>query len=39
LIAHTIQTSIASNVNETWVSTDDEEIADISRSYGANVML
>jgi|TARA_Y100000296_G_C5172318_1_gene258004 N-acylneuraminate cytidylyltransferase len=39
LIAHTIQTSIASNVNETWVSTDDEEIADISRSYGANVMM
>ena len=39
LITYTIKASLNSNVDETWVSTDDEEIADISRSCGVDVMM
>jgi CMP-N,N'-diacetyllegionaminic acid synthase len=38
LISYTIKESIKSNVNETWVSTEDNEIKTISKKYGANVI-
>lgn len=38
LIAHTIEAALSSKyLNQVIVSTDDEEIANISRSYGADV--
>ncbi len=37
LIAHTIQAALQSRINRAIVSTDDEEIAEIARSYGAEV--
>lgn len=39
LIAYTIIASINSNTDETWVCTDDEEIASVSKKYGANVLM
>ncbi len=38
LISYTIKESIKSKVHETWVSTEDEEIKNISKEYGANIM-
>lgn len=38
LISYTIEASINSNVGETWVSTDCQEIRDISLEHGANVI-
>ena len=38
LIAYAIEASIKSNSTETWVSTEDDEIAKISRKYGAKVI-
>ncbi len=38
LIYFVINTSLNSNVNETWVSTDDDEIARISESLGVKVI-
>tara|TARA_R110000851_G_scaffold331277_1_gene505229 strand:+ start:545 stop:1186 length:642 start_codon:yes stop_codon:yes gene_type:complete len=38
LISYTLQTSIKSNVSETWVSTDCEEIKETSKTLGANVI-
>ena len=37
LISYTIEASLQSNVDETWVSTDSSEIASVSSTYGANV--
>ncbi len=37
LIAHTIEQSLGSRINRTIVSTDSEEIASVSRQYGAEV--
>ena len=39
LIQYTIKASIRSNVSETWVSTDDLEIANISKGCGAKVII
>lgn len=38
LIFYTINASLNSNVHETWVSTDNEEIAELSINYGAKVI-
>ena len=38
LIAYAIEASIKSDSAETWVSTDNDEIAEISREYGAKVI-
>ena len=38
LISYTIDASLYSKVSETWVSTDDQEIADISDELGAEVL-
>ncbi len=38
LLYYTINTSLNSDVDDTWVSTDDEEIKDISINYGAKVL-
>ena len=38
LISYTIEASLQSNVDETWVSTDSSEIASVSSTYGANVI-
>jgi CMP-N,N'-diacetyllegionaminic acid synthase len=38
LIAYAIEASIKSNSAETWVSTEDDEIAKIARKYGAKVI-
>jgi CMP-N-acetylneuraminic acid synthetase len=38
LISYTIQESLKSNVNETWVSTEDKEIAKISKKFGAQII-
>ena len=38
LIAYSIEASLASGVDEPWVSTDDPEIAMASREYGAKVI-
>lgn len=39
LIAYTIQASLQSNSEETWVCTDCEEIAEVSKKYGAQVLM
>jgi N-acylneuraminate cytidylyltransferase len=36
LVYYSINSSLNSNVDEVWVSSDCDEILDISRSYGAN---
>ena len=38
LIAHSIESALKSKVDEVWVSTDDEEIKNISLKYGAKVL-
>jgi CMP-N,N'-diacetyllegionaminic acid synthase len=38
LIAYSIEASIKSNSSETWVSTEDDEIAYIAEQYGAKVI-
>ena len=38
LISYTIEASLQSNVDETWVSTDSSEIASVSSTYGASVI-
>jgi CMP-N-acetylneuraminic acid synthetase len=38
LLAYAIEASIKSNVSETWVSTEDDEIAEIALTYGAKVI-
>jgi len=38
LLSYTIGASINSNVNETWVSTEDAEIKKVALSYGAQVI-
>tara|TARA_R110002020_G_scaffold172739_1_gene363108 strand:+ start:6512 stop:7150 length:639 start_codon:yes stop_codon:yes gene_type:complete len=38
LISYTIKESIKSKVHETWVSTEDKEIKNISEKYGAKVI-
>jgi len=38
LISYTIKTSQNSNIDETWVSTDDKDIKDVSLKYKANVI-
>ena len=38
LIYYTINESIVSNVDETWVSSDSDEILIISKYYGANTL-
>lgn len=38
LIYYTIKASLNSKVNETWVSTDCEDIAEEATKYGANVL-
>lgn len=38
LIEYSIETALLSNVNEVWVSTDDDEIARISKTAGAKVI-
>jgi CMP-N-acetylneuraminic acid synthetase len=39
LISYTIESSLKSNVDETWVCTDDKEIAKISEEFGAKVLI
>jgi len=38
LISYVIEVSKASNVEETWVSTEDKEIAEVAKFYGAKVI-
>lgn len=38
LISYVIKESLKSNVNETWVCTDDSEIGEISKIFGAKVL-
>ena len=38
LISYTIEASKQSNVDETWVSTDSNDISSVSMLYGANVI-
>ena len=38
LIYYSIASAQLSDVNEVWVSTDDTEIADVARTYGASVL-
>jgi len=38
LIAYAIQSSINSKVSETWISTDDKDIAKQAENYGAKVL-
>jgi CMP-N,N'-diacetyllegionaminic acid synthase len=38
LLTYAIEASRTSMVDETWVSTDDDEIAEVSRKYGAQVI-
>jgi CMP-N,N'-diacetyllegionaminic acid synthase len=38
LISYTIEASLQSNVDETWVSTDSSEISSVSSTYGASVI-
>ena len=38
LISYSINASLKSNVDETWVSTDSKKIAVVSEGYGANVL-
>jgi len=39
MLAYTIEAAIMSNVDETWVSTDDEEIAMVAEAWGAMVLM
>jgi N-acylneuraminate cytidylyltransferase len=39
LIAYTIAASRGAGIEETWVSTDDAEIASAAKQYGAQVLL
>lgn len=39
LISYCIKASLDSNVDETWVSTDSDEIATVAKSYGVNVIM
>ncbi|KKN66214.1 hypothetical protein LCGC14_0473550, partial [marine sediment metagenome] len=38
LLAYSIISSLGSNVSETWVSTEDSEIEEIAKVYGAKVL-
>lgn len=38
LLSYVIEASKKSNINETWVSTDGEEIKQVAKSYGAQVI-
>ena len=38
LIYYAIKASLDSDVDETWVSTDDDEIAEVSQKFGASVI-
>ena len=38
LIAYAIEASIKSKSNETWVSTENDEISEIAKKYGAKVL-
>jgi CMP-N,N'-diacetyllegionaminic acid synthase len=38
LVSYVISTSKASKIDETWVSTEDDEIAQIAESFGAQVI-
>ena len=38
LISYNIEASIKSNIDETWISTDDDVISNISSKYGAKVL-
>ena len=38
LISYTIESSIKSNIEQTWVSTDCEEIKKVSKTFGVNVI-
>ncbi|MAG26289.1 acylneuraminate cytidylyltransferase [Candidatus Pacearchaeota archaeon] len=38
LVGYSIEASLASDVDETWVSTDNELISKISKAYGAKVI-
>ena len=38
LISYTIEASKQSNVDETWVSTDSNDISSVSRTYGAKII-
>jgi len=39
LIYYSINASLQSSVDETWVTTDSEEIADVSKEHGAKVLI
>ncbi len=39
LIAHSIETALRSKLDDVIVSTDSEKIADISKSFGANIQM
>ena len=39
LIYYSINASLQSTVDETWVTTDSEEIADVSKEHGAKVLI
>ena len=39
LVFYAVNNSLMSSVDETWVSTDDEEIAKVCRGFGANVIM
>ena len=38
LLAYAIEASLESGVSETWVSTENDEIAEVAKSYGAKVI-
>ena len=38
LISYVINAAKASKIDETWVSTEDKEIAEVAKSYGALVV-
>jgi len=38
LISYSIEASLQSNVDETWVSTDSSDISSVSKKYGATVV-
>ena len=38
MISYAINASLDSNVDETWVSTEDKEISKVASSFGANIM-
>jgi CMP-N-acetylneuraminic acid synthetase len=39
LIYYVLSSIKSAGINERWVSTDDQEIADISNSFGANILM